>query len=77
MAGELLELWQARPRPVIMVTHSIPEALLLSDRVVVFSPRPGSIVLDLPVALARPRNEELRYSTEFLKMEKILHQAIN
>jgi len=77
MAGELLELWQARPRPVIMVTHSIPEALLLSDRVVVFSPRPGSIVLDLPVTLARPRNEELRYSTEFLKMEKILHQAIN
>jgi len=77
MAGELLHLWQARPRPVIMVTHSIPEALLLSDRVVVFSPRPGSIVLDLPVDLARPRNEELRYSSEFLKMEKKLHQAIN
>jgi len=77
MASELLHLWQARPRPVVMVTHSIPEALLLSDRVVVFSPRPGSIVLDLPVTLARPRNEELRYSTEFLKMEKILHHAIN
>lgn len=77
MAGELLQLWQARPRPVIMVTHSISEALLLSDRVMVFSPRPGSIVLDLQVSLARPRNEELRYSTEFLKMEKKLHQAIN
>ena len=77
MAGELLQLWQARPRPVIMVTHSIPEALLLSDRVLVLSPRPGSIVLDLPVTLARPRDEEIRYSTEFLKMEKKLHQAIN
>jgi NitT/TauT family transport system ATP-binding protein len=77
MAGELLQLWQARPRPVIMVTHSIPEALLLSDRVVVFSPRPGSIVLDLPVAMARPRKEELHYSAEFLKMEKKLREAIN
>ena len=77
MAGELLQLWQARPRPVVMVTHSIPEALLLADRVVVFSPRPASIVLDQPVKFTRPRDEGLRYTPEFQKLEKKLHQAIN
>lgn len=76
MAAELLQLWQARPRPVIMVTHSISEALLLSDRVVVLSQRPGRIVLDLKVPLARPRHEELHYSPEFQALEKKLRKAI-
>ena len=77
MAGELLKLWQIRPRPVIMVTHSISEAILLSDRVVVFSARPGGIVLDQPIDLVRPRHEELRYIPDFQKLEKKLHKAIN
>lgn len=77
MAGELLQLWQSRPRPVVMVTHSISEALLLSDRVVVFSPRPGSIVLDQAVHFLRPRTPELRYTPEFQKLEKKLRNAIN
>lgn len=77
MAGELLRLWQARPRPVIMVTHSISEALLLSDRVVVFSPRPGSIVLDQQVGLERPRSDDLQYTAGFLALEKKLRRAIN
>jgi NitT/TauT family transport system ATP-binding protein len=77
MADELLQLWQSRPRPVIMVTHSISEALLLSDRVVVLSPRPGRLVLDLPVTLSRPRQEELRYRPDFQKLEKKLRQAIS
>lgn len=77
MAEELLQLWQARPRPVIMVTHSISEALLLSDRVVVFSPRPGRIVLDQAVHFLRPRTADLRYSPEFQRLEKKLRSAIN
>jgi NitT/TauT family transport system ATP-binding protein len=77
MAGELLRLWQVRPRPVVMVTHSIEEALLLSDRVLVFSPRPGSIVLDQQVNLPRPRSDDLRYTTGFQALEKELRQAIN
>ncbi|NTV37115.1 MAG: ABC transporter ATP-binding protein, partial [Anaerolineaceae bacterium] len=58
MGTELLRLWQARRKTVIMVTHSISEALLLSDRILVFSPRPARIALEINVDLPRPREEE-------------------
>jgi NitT/TauT family transport system ATP-binding protein len=76
MGTELLHIWQSRRKAVIMVTHSISEALLLSDRVIVLSPRPGQIIMDMPVTLPRPRQEELRYSNEFQLLEKSLRQAI-
>jgi NitT/TauT family transport system ATP-binding protein len=76
MAGELLNLWQARRKTVIMVTHSISEALLLSDRVLVFTPRPGQVALDLPVELPRPRLEEIRYTSAFGELAKKLKAAI-
>ncbi len=76
MGGELLKMWQSQQTAVIMVTHSISEALLLSDRVMVFSPRPAHIVTELRVDLPRPRQEETRYEPEFLHLEKQLRQAI-
>lgn len=76
MGAELLHLWQARRKTMIMVTHSISEALLLADRVLVMSPRPGTILLDLPVDLHRPRSEEVRYTPEFGEMAKRLKAAI-
>ena len=60
MGAELLTIWQDSRIPVIMVTHSISEALLLSDRVLVFTHRPGQITQDMPVTFPRPRSEELR-----------------
>ena len=57
MGFELLRLWQASPKTVMFITHSIPEAVLLADRVVVMSARPGSVIADLPVPLGRPRDE--------------------
>ncbi len=76
MAGELLNLWQARRKTVIMVTHSISEALLLSDRVLVFTPRPGKICLDLAVDLPRPRADEIRYTEHFGELARQLRSAI-
>jgi NitT/TauT family transport system ATP-binding protein len=76
MGDELLRLWQSSRQTVLMVTHSISEALLLSDRVLVLTPRPGRVMLDLPVDLPRPRDEEMRYSTHFGELARRLRAAI-
>jgi NitT/TauT family transport system ATP-binding protein len=76
MGDELLKIWQHQRKTVLMVTHSISEALLLSDRVLVFSPRPGRIQTELMVDFARPRSDEIRYSPEFLELARTLRNAI-
>ncbi|HQF63423.1 MAG TPA: ABC transporter ATP-binding protein [Anaerolineaceae bacterium] len=76
MGAELLALWQARRKTVLLVTHSISEALLLSDRVLVLTQRPGRICLDLSVPFPRPRTEELRYTPEFGALSRRLRAAI-
>jgi len=55
---ELSRLWDELGRTAMLITHDIDEAILLSDRVVVMSPRPGLIVADIPVELPRPRGME-------------------
>jgi NitT/TauT family transport system ATP-binding protein len=52
----LLQLWQAQRRTIVFITHDLAEAVALSDRVVVMSARPGRIVADVPIPLARPRS---------------------
>ena len=65
MSLELLRIWTARPKTILFVTHSIPEAVLLADRVVVMSPRPGRIVEEIDVPLPRPRSFDLQGLSEF------------
>jgi NitT/TauT family transport system ATP-binding protein len=76
MGTELLRIWQARRNTVIMVTHSISEALLLSDRILVFTPRPAQVCLDLDIDLPRPRQEEMRYSPRFGELSRYLRDSI-
>ena len=76
MGTELLRIWQARRKTVVMVTHSISEALLLADRVLVLSQRPGRLRLDMGVDLPRPRTEEMRYIPEFGALSRQLRTAI-
>lgn len=58
MQGELLQIWHGSGRPVtiVFVTHSIDEAIVLADRIVIFTPRPGRVDTILPVDLPRPRD---------------------
>ena len=76
MGEELLRIWQVKRKTVVMITHSISESLLLADRIIVLSPRPGKVLLDLTVDLPRPRNEELRYSSQFQDMSRQIREAI-
>ena len=65
MSAELLNIWQSQRSTVLMVTHSISESILLSDRVLVISPRPGRITMDVKINLSRPRNDEMRFTPQF------------
>lgn len=76
MGDELLRIWQSRRKTVIMVTHSIPEAIFLADRVLVLSPRPGRLYLDLAVDLPRPRLEEIRYTPAFGNLARRVREKI-
>jgi len=76
MGDELLHIWQARRKTVLMVTHSISEAIYLSDRVLVLSPRPGCIDLQLDVGLPRPRTPEMRYAPEFSALAHQLRDSL-
>jgi len=76
MGSELLQIWQVRQKTVLMVTHSISEALFLSDEVLVLTQRPGCIKLQMKVDLPRPRTDDMRYTAEFGKLARQLKEAI-
>lgn len=65
MNQELLRIWQATGKTILMVTHTLQEAVFLADRVLIMSPRPGHIQTAVEVALPRPRDVDVYYKHQF------------
>jgi NitT/TauT family transport system ATP-binding protein len=76
MGQELLRIWQAMPVTVVLVTHSIPEAVFLADEVLVMNGRPGTITHRIPVCLPRPRRFEMQAMAAFQACSGQIRQAI-
>jgi NitT/TauT family transport system ATP-binding protein len=73
---QLLNLWRTTGKTVVFVTHSIPEAVYLSTRIVVMSPRPGRVIDVIECGLPRDRTLEMRESPEFLKVAQRVREGL-
>ena len=76
MQLELLRLWERRKLTALFVTHSVEEAILLADRVVVMGPAPRSLREIVPIDLPRPRLDEVRTSPQFIELRTYLTGTI-
>ncbi|HEY7624655.1 MAG TPA: ATP-binding cassette domain-containing protein, partial [Candidatus Limnocylindria bacterium] len=76
MQAELLRIWTAARKTVLFVTHQIDEAVFLSDRVVVMARRPGRIIADITIDLARPRALEVKRTPRFVEYEDQIWRLI-
>jgi NitT/TauT family transport system ATP-binding protein len=76
MSMELLRIWEQRQKTVVFVTHSISEAVLLSDRVVVLTPRPGRMSATIDNPLPRPRPLHMRDSPQFIALSRQLRNLL-
>jgi NitT/TauT family transport system ATP-binding protein len=70
LQGELLRIWEQYRKTIVFITHSLEEAVYLSDRVAVMTQRPGRIKAIIDIPLARPRSAELRHSPEFAALRQ-------
>lgn len=76
MGVELLRIWRETSKAIVFVTHSIEESVLLSDRVLVMSKRPGQIAAEVPIDLPRPRDLDVRYEARFGDLAREIREAI-
>jgi NitT/TauT family transport system ATP-binding protein len=76
MQQEVLRLWDETDTSVVFVTHSIPEAVFLSTRVVVMSPRPGRVNRELEVDLPRRRDDDTRESSRYFELITEVREAL-
>jgi NitT/TauT family transport system ATP-binding protein len=74
--AEVLRIWAQTGTTVIFVTHSIPEAVFLSSRVVVMSPRPGRITRVVEVDLPQPRTDETRETERYFELVTEVREAL-
>jgi NitT/TauT family transport system ATP-binding protein len=70
MQRVLLDVWAEVGVTVLFVTHDIDEAVVLADRIVVMSASPGRIIDDIAVPIARPRADDVMFSSEFIEIKR-------
>jgi NitT/TauT family transport system ATP-binding protein len=76
MNSEVQRIWQQTGTTIVFVTHSIPEAVFLSSRVVVMSPRPGRIVRIIDIDLPRPRTDDTRETERYFELITEVREAL-
>jgi len=76
MQQMLMRLWSEEKQSILFVTHDITEAVLLADRVLVFSPRPARIVEDVAIPFSRPRVPDITSTPEFLHVSHLLLEIL-
>jgi len=70
LQGELLRIWEQRRKTIVFITHSLDEAIFLSDRIAVMTKRPGTVKQIIEVPLPRPRAAEVRNSEAFVRLRQ-------
>jgi NitT/TauT family transport system ATP-binding protein len=73
---ELLRIWQEAKKTVLFITHSIPEAVFLGDRVVVMTPRPGKVAEIVDIDLPRPRTTTIRDEPRFISYVRQIRKSL-
>jgi NitT/TauT family transport system ATP-binding protein len=76
LSFELLRIWNQKRKTAVFVTHSITEAVMLADRVIVMTSRPGRVVLDVPITLPRPRTPDTEFTAKFTDLARTIKSAV-
>jgi len=77
MQGELLRIWAADRKTSLFVTHSVEEAVVLSDRIIVMGTKPGRVVAEIHVDLPRPRGTDVEETPDFLRLRNEVWQWLD
>ena len=69
----ILDIWRNTGKTIVFITHDLPEAVAMSDRVIIMTARPGSIKSQYPITLPRPRNPyEIRFDSAFIELNRLI-----
>jgi ABC-type nitrate/sulfonate/bicarbonate transport system ATPase subunit len=77
MQDELLRIWSGTGLTSVLITHSVDEAILLSDRILVMSGRPGRVIEEIPVTMSRPRERGMERMPEFVDLRERVWELLS